>query len=387
MYRHEHYISVLICYFHYLPHAALFIVHAHQAAENAYAVVNVHNVIPEIEGVQVVDGELLALFHRTPDANPVETVEYLVVCVARDLRIFIHESLMDILPFHKLRQYSSLARNNGLYPVQLGGLLSIYIYFVSRFFLAADIIFKQVEVLVEARLGGDVIFLGGCRLDTQWNLQEYPAELFRENVEVLLFIYVRRIEPDGGVLRDYLEQVTALPADFGERSAYYVRTIPFSFGNLGVAVKYVDTFYLIAPEGNTVGFVIGIGEYVYQGSPDCELAGRRNEVTTLEPHPAHGFYYGIEGYFLSFSDCQYIFFSFSAHRNTFFEGIRAAYHEYLPAFILENGGDGCRPLDTDGRFIVTPLYSIAARREKENFVSFCQLVKVRSAIFRTFFIG
>ena len=188
MHRYKHHIPVPVADFHHLADTSLVVVHPHQASEYAYAVVYVHYVVSYVEGVQVVDGQLLALFHAAAYAHAVETLEYLVVGIVRDLGILVHESLVDIHPLHELRQDSSLPAENGAYTVDLGGFVGINPDRVTAFRLAADILFQQIEVLVESRLGAymELFRIGGFH--SHRNLEKNPAESLRLVEEIFFLI-------------------------------------------------------------------------------------------------------------------------------------------------------------------------------------------------------
>ena len=65
--------------FHDLMDPSLVVGHFHEAAEDAHAMVDMDDVITQIEGTQVIQGELLRLFHRPSQADAVETVEDFVI--------------------------------------------------------------------------------------------------------------------------------------------------------------------------------------------------------------------------------------------------------------------------------------------------------------------
>ena len=66
MYGDEYYIAVLISKFHNLLHPSHIVPHTDKTTENAHSVVYMHNIIPYIESIKVIEGELFALVHRTP---------------------------------------------------------------------------------------------------------------------------------------------------------------------------------------------------------------------------------------------------------------------------------------------------------------------------------
>ena len=74
----------------------LVIPHLHEAAEDADAVVDMDDIIPYVEGIQVVQGQLLGLFHAPADPDAVETVEDFMVAVAADPLLLVDESVVDV---------------------------------------------------------------------------------------------------------------------------------------------------------------------------------------------------------------------------------------------------------------------------------------------------
>ena len=98
---HEHHVAVAIDEFHHFFGTAAVVGHAHQSTEGSHAVVDVHNVVAYVEGIQVVKGELLCLFDAPAELYPVETVEDFVVGVAADFVFRVDEAGMDVPAFHE----------------------------------------------------------------------------------------------------------------------------------------------------------------------------------------------------------------------------------------------------------------------------------------------
>ena len=188
MHRHEYNVAVLVGDFYHFADPALVVMHAYQASENSYSVVDVDHVVSYVEGIEVVDGKLLALFHAAAYAHPVETVENFVVGVDRGFGILVHESVMDVLSFHELGKYSSLAGDDEFYPVQLGRFFAVDIHLVSGFRLAPDVFLEKVEILVETGLGRDVEALRILWFFSHRNLEKHPFKTLGLGVKIFFFI-------------------------------------------------------------------------------------------------------------------------------------------------------------------------------------------------------
>ena len=154
MHRNEDHVAILVGDLHHFPHAAEIIAQADQATKNAYTMVDVHDVISDVEGIQVVDGQLLALLDRATQADPVEAVENLVVCITADLFRLVDEARMDIFSHDKFRQQTPFLCQDGPEPIHLRLFLAENIHPVIVFQFLADIGRKQFEIFVEYRLRG-----------------------------------------------------------------------------------------------------------------------------------------------------------------------------------------------------------------------------------------
>ena len=145
-------IIILVHKLHNLMHPSLVILHADKSSEYADSIIYMDYIIPYRKGCQVVQGKLLALFHRSSYADTVETVEYLVVAVAAYLIFMVYESVMDIESGDEFRQYVSVLRKNGSESVKLRLLLTIDPYPVTLLKMFSDVLCKKFEILVEHRL-------------------------------------------------------------------------------------------------------------------------------------------------------------------------------------------------------------------------------------------
>ena len=81
--------------------------------------VDVHHVIPYVEGIQVVERQLFAFLHAAADIYPVEAVEDFVVGIAADLVLRVDESVVDVLPAYELRDDSAVLAQDGPDTFQL----------------------------------------------------------------------------------------------------------------------------------------------------------------------------------------------------------------------------------------------------------------------------
>ena len=122
---HKHHIIILICQFDDFMHPALVILHAHQPPEDSHSIIYMDDIIPYRKGCKVVDRELFALLYSATYADPVESVEYLMVTIATYLVFMVDETVMNVAFHNKLRKYRIVLRKNGLESFQLRLLLSI----------------------------------------------------------------------------------------------------------------------------------------------------------------------------------------------------------------------------------------------------------------------
>ena len=97
-------------------------------------------VVSYLEGIQVIDGQLFALFDRAPHRYPLEAVEYLMVGVAACPGLAVYESGMDILALDEFRDYAFVLGQDASYSLQLRFFLAIYVYLVTVEYFLADIL-------------------------------------------------------------------------------------------------------------------------------------------------------------------------------------------------------------------------------------------------------
>ena len=135
MYGDEYYIAVLISEFHNLLHPSHIVPHTDKTSENTHSVVYMHYIVPYVESVKVIQRELFALVHRTPKANPVETVEYFVVGIAANLIFGVNETVVDVAAAYELRYYASVLQEDGTETLKLGFLFAVDVNLISAFYL------------------------------------------------------------------------------------------------------------------------------------------------------------------------------------------------------------------------------------------------------------
>ena len=194
--RHKHHVTVLVSEFHHLLYATHVIPHAHETSEYTHSVVYMHHIIPDIEGAEVIEGQLLALIHGTPQTHPVETVEYLVVGVAAYLVLRVNEPVVDILAGNELRYYAAVLQQYGAEPRKLGFLLSIDVHLVFVLQPRTDVGGKNLEILIENRLWryGEHYPVAHCAGNGSVNI--YFPETSESLEKLLVGIHVGRIQPE-----------------------------------------------------------------------------------------------------------------------------------------------------------------------------------------------
>ena len=117
-------------------------------------------------------------------------------------------------------------------------------------------------------------------------------------------------------------------------------------------------FYLVAPEGKAVGFVVGVGEEIDDAASNCELAWSGDEIYPFEAGIEEQLYDFVVSYLFAFANLVLGLFYGGLYRYGFFEGFRVAYHYAQPVFLmiqyLLNGGGS---LYVQGGFVVASLYA------------------------------
>ena len=248
MNRDEHHVSVLVHQFHNFMHPPLIIFHPYETAKNSHSMIDVNHVVADVESSKVVQGELLALFHCTADADPVETIEYLMIRIAADLVFMVDESGMDVLSCHEFRNQSLILDQDRPKPLYLGILFTEYVDLVPAFDVLADIDRKEFEILVESRLRRDVEFYNIIIVNLKRNVQEYFLERIKFLEEIFLAVHVGRICPDYCPGRENTCDAGSRSFITGHQVREYFYFCPFFYRQLGVTVEHMDLFNLIAEE-------------------------------------------------------------------------------------------------------------------------------------------
>ena len=373
----EHHVTAVVHQFHHLMHPAEVVLHLHQAAEDTHAVVDVHHIISQVEGAEVVQGKLLALFHGTADAHTVETVEDFMVGVPAYLVFMVDEAGMDVLLLYELRKDGILIlQHDGTETLQLAFLLSIYIYLVSVFHLGADIRKEQFEALVENRLRGDVELHGRHIFSLQGDIQIDMLEAEGLLEEILPLIHIRGVQPDGGILREEFQQALALFFIGLLRGDVRVNIGLFHllYGELRVAVEGVDFLYLVSEEADSVGIFLRVGEDVDDGAAEGELAGRAHEVHLLEAFLDEARAQHVVRKAVPLLDAEQRPRKFLGRWNLLLQRLGVGDDEQDAALVIEQLADGGRTLHAQGRLVIASLDALAGFGEIEDAVAFHHII-------------
>ena len=73
--------------------------------------------------------------------------------------------------------------------------------------------------------------------------------------------------------------------------------------------------------------------------------------------------------------------------NRLFQSRRISDDEQRTFIRIHDLSDGGRPLDTQGRFVITPFHGTAAVRQEKDTVAFYQVIQVGTAILGRFPVG
>ena len=148
----------------------------------------------------------------------------------------------------------------------------------------------------------------------------------------------------------------------------------------------MDFLYLVSPERNSIRFIVGIGEYVYQRTSHRKLSGGRYEIHPFESCVAENGYYRFEIYFVSFRKFQDASLYGLTGRYFFLKGGRITYYEASLFSAFQYFRYGARTLDAEGRFIIASFQAFTRMGKEENIVRALKRIKVRTAVFRRFLI-
>ena len=386
MHRHEYHIAVLIGNLHHFTGLSVGVVQFHQSPEHAYSVVDMHYVIAYLERIQLIYRELFALFYAAADLHPVETVENLMVRIQACLGTLVDESVVDVLPFDEFRQHSRFGKHR-LEPFYLCIALAEDEYLIAVFALCLDVVGEELEVLVEHRLGSNFELHRRFVPAVQRQFQVHPPEFFQLREESPVLVHIAGVQPDQGGGRKNRRQAVAVGAGVCQKVRNYLHRLGFAGRYLGIAVETVDGLYLVSPEGNPVGFVVGEGEYIDERTPHRELAGRGHEVHPLEVASAEGADYIFILYFLAFAQGEDAVLYLLSAGNSLRQGVGIAHYEGPSLSSLENAGYGRRALHAEGGLVVALFEALPGMGKEENFLRIHQIVEVRAAVFRVFLVG
>ena len=169
---YKNYVSSAVDKFYHFLHAAVIVLYLHQTAENTHAMVYMNYIVSQIEGVKVIEGELLGFVHRPSQAHTVETVEDFVVRVPAHFVFVVYEAGMDVLSLDEFRHGRMLVlQHDGMETLQLAFLFPEDIDLVIALYAGADIGNEEFEVFVENRLRSNVETNGFHLLPLERNIQ------------------------------------------------------------------------------------------------------------------------------------------------------------------------------------------------------------------------
>ena len=114
-----------------------------------------------------------------------------MVAVAADLVIMVYESVMDIAMRDEFRHDARILHQNGLQPVQLRLLFTIYPDTISFLQTLADVFGEKFKVLVEDRLGRYVEAYRILSLTGQGQFHVYSGKAVQKRIKGLILIHIR----------------------------------------------------------------------------------------------------------------------------------------------------------------------------------------------------
>ncbi len=296
---------------------------------------------------------------------------------------------MDILSAHELRLQAAVLDQDGADALQLLLLLAVDIDLIIVLQMAADVLREQFEILVEARLRGDlepdeiIAFVG------QRRIQEYAFERRQGLKEFLLMIHVRGVQPDDAVLREDVRQRLSLDFSPAHDVGYDFRPVHLVLGQLGVAVEGMDLFDFIAPEGDAEREILGIGEDIDDGAADGILPGRGDEIHFLESLSGQGFDNLVMGDFLPLLNLKNSLPDGLRGRNFFGQRLGISYNDQWVVIrrldrrisIRQYLSDGRSALHAQRRFIIAPFDTFSRLRQEENPIPFNEVIQVGRTVF------
>ena len=177
-----------------------------------------HHVVAYIEGIQIVERQLLGLFHAAAELHTVEAVEDFVVGVAADFVFRIDETGVDAPAFDEFGQTAAVLGEDAAQAVYLALFFSVDKYLEAVFDAGGYIGRQQFEVFVERGLRGDAeTHRVGSVPGIQGDVGIYPFEGLEGGEERPLFVDVGRIQPYGGIGRKYFKDAAALVGGVGQQ--------------------------------------------------------------------------------------------------------------------------------------------------------------------------
>ena len=384
--RNEDHVIVPVHQFHNLMDTAFIVRHLHETAENTHTMVDMDDVIADIEGAQVVERQLLGLFHRTTDTHPMEAVEYFVIGIAANPILIVDESRMDVLPLDELRQERMLVlQHDGTETLKLRFLLTVDVDLVIVLQASTDVGQKEFKVLVEDRLRRNIESNAVHTLALERNIKIYMLELQQFRKERPVFVHIGRIQPHHRILLQ--ERKNAYSTFFvstGDNVGIDIGLVDLVDGKLRIAVEGMDLLHLVSEESKAIRVFQGVGKYVNDCTTDGILPRCRYEVNPFKPQPGKDFNKFIIGYFLSSPDGQERTGDLVLVRHRLLQGGRIGNYEERFRPRIHNFADGGCTLHTEGGFVVAPFDGAAAVGKEENGIAFHQIIQVGTAIFGRF---
>ena len=336
------------------------------------------DVIAYIEGTEFIEGQLLCFFHTPANRNPVETVEYLVICITANPVALVDETTVDIFTLYEFRQWHLCRGKDGFEPLDLAFFLAENGHLISRLNLEADVSLEQFEIFIEYRLRDDVE-LNSFRpiFFREGYIQKNVCEGFKSFVKIPFPVHVGRIQPDHGFGREDGKQGNAafLGGGLGQVGVD-IRLVRFADGKLGIAVENMDFFDFITKERQAERMIKGIGKDVYNGAANGILPGGRYKIHLLKSFIGKCFRDVTKLYTLSFFQHENGSFHFFYGRNPFREGIRISDDEKRSVFLFirEDFAESGGPLNTQGGFVIAAFDVFAGIRKVENPVTFHEII-------------
>ena len=158
--RNENNVIILIYQLNGFLYLAVYI-RFHQTAENSHSVIYMHHIVPYLEGVQFVQRKPLASGHFPLYLYPMVSVENLMIRIKAQSGAMIDKSSVNGIielrkPGHVLPVFIIMGKDVPE-PFYLLGIIAADENFIIFRYSVPYIIQKQVEILVESRLGSRIV--------------------------------------------------------------------------------------------------------------------------------------------------------------------------------------------------------------------------------------